>query len=496
MAEAMAPTNGSVIKDPPKSQGEAGGPGPGPIGDVVFALAGVADEFPQWGSNSRTRDVMLRNFFPKEPMVASAVYSTVSRYASFPWSLEGPSRTVGQVQRVLQGCEFGKGWTMMMSKVLTDLFTQDNGAFIEVVRSEDSPTSPVLSMNHLDAAKCVRTGRRDEPFIYYDRESRGHLFKWYHGFSIEEMPSPIEAARGMQYCALTRMLVAAQIMRDIEVYRREKISGRFNRAVHLVGGVQARTITDAISQHKEIADQQGLVRYIQPVIVAALDPTSRVSHEEILLSSLPDNFDYEQEMKWYITQLALAFGQDYQDFAPLPSGNLGTSQQSQILHLKSRGKGPALFMSIMEGLMNFMGVVPNTIRFKYGVMDAALQMEEAQLKKARAEERAVRITSGEINTKVARQMALDSGDLTETELAMMEEEDQSPDIEVESGIPPDANDANPTDTEPGPKMPPSVEAHNQASQGGIGAGNSQRGAGATASRTPSRSARSRPGTAA
>jgi hypothetical protein len=137
-------------------------------------------------------------------------------------------------------------------------------------------------------------------------------------------------------------------------------------------------------------------------------------------------------MKWYINAMALAFGSDYQDLAPLPGGNLGSSQQSKVLHMKSRGKGPAMFMSMMEQLMNFHGLMPNNVKFKFGEQDTAADMERAQLGLMRAKMRAEMIKSGEITPEIARQMALDSGDLDEALLAAMGEQNVTPDIVVPS----------------------------------------------------------------
>lgn len=422
----------SVIKEPNESS---------PIyNDLVIRLSTVADDITPWSPHPKYRDSELRKFWPTEPLLASAIYSTAARYAAFGWTLTGPPRTVNIVQSILHGVEFGKGWVPFILKVIIDLFTQDNGAFIEIVRASDSETSPVISLNHLDSNRCIRTGRRKVPVIYYDNQSNAHELKWYQVIDLVEMPSPIEEARGIQYSAVTRLLRSAQIMRDISIYKREKISGRFTRAIHLVSGVQRQTIVNEISNAREQADNAGMIRYMEPVIVASLDPTANVSVATIELASLPEGFDPESELRWYVNQLALAFGTDYQDFAPLPGGNLGTAQQSQTLHLKSRGKGPKLFMSMLEHIFNFHGVLPNTVTFMFGDQDVAEDMEHAELRKMRAQEREVRIRCGEITPQVARQLAVDCGDLDAKYLDMMAEVDVTPTEKVT--VPSNERDVN------------------------------------------------------
>lgn len=417
--DIIEPQLEGVVQQPPVGGGLA-------LGDFVLSFATAADEFPAWGTAPAARDRRLREFWPTEPVLAGALVSTVAKYAGFNWKLTGPQRQIRHYEVMFESSDRGRGWVGFISKVLFDLFTQDNGAFIEIVRTEDNETAPVINLNHLDSGRCIRTGRDLEPVWYRDLYGVLHTLKWYQVITIEEMPSPIEDARGMQYCAVTRLLRAAQIMRDIGIYKREKVSGRFNRAVHLVSGVQTRTVDDAIKQQRANADSMGLIRYIQPLIVGAVDPTARVSVATIDLASLPDGFDEDKTMRWYINQLALAFAGDYQDYSPLPGGGLGSSRQSQTLHLKGQNKGARLFMKLLESKFNYHGVLPRNIRFQFGEQDSNQDADAARLSQMRAEERSIRIASGEITPQMARQIAVDVGDLDPVYLTAIGEEDITP----------------------------------------------------------------------
>lgn len=429
-------SNGRGVESIPKSVVEEP-KGDGYIqGDYVINLATVADDIPVWGSMPAFRDRKLREFWTTEPILASAIFTTVSRYVAFGWSLSGPDRQVNIVDSVLHGSEFGRGWECMMIKVLTDMFSQDNGAWIEIIRTEDDPRAPCVSLKHMDTSRCVRTGRAEDPVIYYDFDGRGHRMKYYQIIELTDMPSPLDFARGMQVCAVSRCLRAAQLIRDMLTYMREKMSGRFHRAVHLVGGVQMKTITDALATNQFAMDNQGLTRFAVPVIIAALDPTKSVSHEQIDLASLPDGFKFDEHMKWYINQLALAFGSDYQDFAPLPGGNLGSAQQSETLHMKSRGKGPRLFMSMLEHKLNYQGVMPKSVKFTFGDQDVAEDMQHARLRLNRAQQLEILMRSFIIDDSVARQILADYGDLDPKYLAQLGDVDLTPDID-ETKKPPD-----------------------------------------------------------
>jgi hypothetical protein len=238
-----------------------------------------------------------------------------------------------------------------------------------------------------------------------------HKMPWYNIITYTDMPSPIQSMNGVGVSAVTRVLRSAQILRDIAQYKHEKVSGQFYRAIHFVGGIAKSEIDDVQKRGLEQAQNKGMVRYIMPLIIASLDPEKPVSSETIELASLPDHFSIDEEMKWYISNLALGFGVDYQEFAPLPGGNLGAGSQSEILHQKSRGKGPAWFMDMIVNSFVWRGIIPRNVEFEFVEQDLAAEADEAKLRKSRAEERAVRITSGEIDYETARILAERAGDM-------------------------------------------------------------------------------------
>lgn len=457
---------GSVVAQP---NGISNLGGVGPLGfeipqltgySIVAQFADAADTIPAWGLLPGNRDRALRAFWPNEPFFSSSLYGTVARYAAFGWSLKGGPRTISAVQDILHGAEHGKGWIPFISKVLIDLYTQDNGAFIEVVRRDRSPTSPVVEVNHLDSGRCVRTGKWDNPVVYYDIEGAGHLMPYYNVVDLAEFPSPNENMRGVQYCALTRCLRAAQIMREIQIYQREKVSGRFTKAIHLVSGIPTRMIDDAVKQHQEAADSSGLIRYIQPVVIGSLDPTAHVSAATLDLASLPDNFDQEVFMHWYVTQLALAFGSDYQDFAPLP-GRAGSGsapgQTAVVSHAKSRGKGPALFMKTLEHAFNWHGVIPKNVTFSFGEQDSGAKYENILLMKEYALALQIMVEAGIITDQVARQMMADEGFLDQAYLDLMADANVTATI-TQPGSDPVEVPTNVKPGDPGPKEPPAITA--------------------------------------
>ena len=114
--------------------------------------------------------------------------------------------------------------------------------------------------------------------------------KWWQIVTLTENPIP-ESPTDRQFCFVSRVLKYAQILKDIEKYNEEKVSGRFTQAIHVVSGVNQREMENIEERANLNRDNQGLMRYGQPLILTTLDPNATVSKETIELASMPDNFN-------------------------------------------------------------------------------------------------------------------------------------------------------------------------------------------------------------
>lgn len=389
-----------------------------PAFNPLMILTTMADKVVPWGVDVATRDRQLRDFYPTEPVLLSAIYSVAARDSSFAWEIvpanprDDSRYTRMAVTRMLENIGLGIGWTRFMFKTCISLYTQDNAVIWELLRREDRPDSPVINIDLLDPGRCTRTGNLDVPVIYQDRNGRYHEMKNYQVVTIEEMPSDIEDMYNVQICAVSRALRMAQILQSIFVYKDEKISGRNTRAIDFISGVSNAQIKQALQLADELANNKGFSRYAATALVPGLDPTHNVSNVRVDLASLPDGFDMDKEMQWYLSILAMAFGVDYQEFAPLPTGAMGSGSQSEILHLKTHGKGPATIMALFTHIFNNF-ILPRNVRFQFKDHDARTETEKANARYTRARDRALRISSGELDGEGARKMAIMDGDLPE-----------------------------------------------------------------------------------
>lgn len=425
-----------------------------------------SSDLPEWWSPARDR--YFREFWHTEPFLASAIYSISARNAAYEWELKGPKSDVEYSQNLLAHANFGEGWQSFVTKLTIDLSTQDNGAFIEIIRPakvridgellpavksydyesgksiwmaikggvripvldaqiQDNPLELPIGIAHLDAGQCTRTGDPETPVIYTDINGYQHRLMWWQVAMLEDMPSPIETMNGVGVCALSRVYKTAEILKSITTYKEEKVSGRFNRAIHLTN-VDPDAINDAIAQSNARNDNLGLMRYSQPVVAATLNPDASPSVVTIDLASVPDGFDEKTTMEWYISNLALALGVDYGFLAPLPGKGLGTASQSEVQAKQALGKSSRLFMNQMEFKINYNGILPSTVVFNFDDEDIENQKLRDDAAAVRANTRATRIQSGEITPAIARQLATDDGDLDRKYLKLLGEQDLTPGV--------------------------------------------------------------------
>jgi len=439
---------------------------------IFLRVAVAADEAPSWWAPDR--DAYLRTFWKGEGFLASAIFSLCARNAGFRWEINGPEAQVKEATNFLKRVEFGEGWQELVLKVSEDLYCQDNGSFIEIIRParakiggkiypaiakrhrrsrdidwfaitsrfghvkqvepeavSDSPYDMPIGMAHLDSAKCTRTGNPDRPVIYMDRYGKEHDLLSWRVIMMTDMPSPIEEMHGVGFCMVSRVFRNAQTVRDWTIYREEKISGRFARAVHLTN-VDADWISDAIQQAKTRADEMGLLRYSQPIITNTLDPSARPYNVTIPLAELPEGWNEDEMMRWYIALIALAAGEHYSFLAPMPGRRLGSAREVEVQERQARGKSSRLFMDQFTTKMNNAGVFPRGCEFVFKEKDPEEQAANEEGERRRADTREIRITSGEITPAIARQIAKDQGDLEQKYLDELGEEDITPEEDQEN----------------------------------------------------------------
>jgi LAGLIDADG DNA endonuclease family/Zeta toxin len=294
--------------------------------------------------------------------------------------------------------------------------TQDDGAFVELVQEGDKPESAVAALNHLDTARCFATGDLEYPALFEDLHGHRHALKWHQVVHLAEMPAP-HFQYGLwdyQYCALTRILNAVKVMQSIVTYKKEKVSGQQHQAIHVLQGITTQQVNDAMAAARAKASTQGMMRWMEPLLVGSIEPDAKIDLKTLELAGLPDKFDEETMFKHYISIIAMGFRSDYQEFAPLPGGNLGTSGQSRVQHAKTQGKGPAYWQKLITHMINW-HVLPSRCEFRFDEKDWQTEGEEETARGTRATRIAalINLPTPVLTPSAARQMLLDAGDITQ-----------------------------------------------------------------------------------
>lgn len=385
----------------------------------------------EWGKNWKLRDRQLRHFYKTEPILLSAIHTIAETRSALGWSLDGTPAKLKYVEKIFRNSESGQGWYILIKKVLIDVLTQDNGGFIKINRKSNKPTAFVLSLEHLSSDLCERTGNPKQPVNYLDPKTKKiKKLKWYEVMTFEDMPSPEYQHLGRQICFVSRVLKAAQVIRSIQQYKEEKVTGNFTKQIHIVSGVAQSEIEDAEERANIDKQNLGFSTYSPSVILASLDPNSKVDHVKIDLATLPDDYDEDQTFKWYIAILAMGAAGEYQDFAPLPGTGLGSSEQSDVLHLKAQTKGNAGWMKLVEHKLRYHNVIPKQVRFSYQQQDARAELDQAVLEKTRVDTIKTLGELGTIDSVIARQLLVDFGYLKPEYLDYYGELDTTPTIRL------------------------------------------------------------------
>jgi hypothetical protein len=379
--------------------------------NVILHLAGRGDDVAAWWTPHRDKDLDM--FWKSESLLAGAVYSIAAKVASLPWTLKGPERQVRRYQEMFVESELGGGWVSLIFKFAEDLLTQDNGGFIEILREPgQSEDVPAAGLAHLDARRCTRTSDPIYPVVYDSfKTGKQHKLKWWQVLSIADMPSPREEMKGVGFCAVSRVLRAAQTLRDIATYKHQKLSGKRAPAFMFVQGMRRGALKENIDTVMREQRDRGFSHWTAPIPIASPDPAVPLRVQLVELAGLPDGYDEETTFKWYVAQLALGFGVDYGEFAPLPGAALGTATQSVVQAEKARGKGPGSLLHALEHAINWSGILPRSVSFTFSSKDSREERETAEISELRARTIKQLIESGALTPEAAIQVLADWGEV-------------------------------------------------------------------------------------
>lgn len=308
---------------------------------------------PHW---SRSRDLQLRDIYRNNDAVKIAVYNVVEQMVALKPVLKpvdaynDDARVAAMVQQHLLDAD----WYDAVTAFLVDVFTQDNGGFIEVL-GYSSPSSddyeelddgltligPLktaripgtnvsvggVGMNVLDSADCCRTRHPDYP-VMVKRNGRWYALHRSRVIYWAELPSSEFHKNGIGFCALSRAVENAYQYLDAENILARMLRGEALRSIlfcapwdgHSVLTQYEKALYSVLQRQNDGTIDSN--QRVTPVAVVGMppeihenvgSPVTEFTVQQEVLEILPEGYDkwtYQTEfMKILASSMGVSFRQ-------------------------------------------------------------------------------------------------------------------------------------------------------------------------------------------
>ena len=414
---------------------------------LLGLLASAGEIMPPWWSKRRDRE--LRRFWMRSDHVSGAFFTICTKLISVPLHVEARDPSVKAHVRqaddytryLVEESEFAHGWLEAFAKFLLDSWSTDNGAFWEVIGRGD-PDGPIVGsavgLSALDSGRCDRTLDPTYPVVYTDTDDRKYKLHRSRVVMLSQMPSNIVEMRSVGFCWMSRCLNTAQNLYDISVFKQEKLGSRPLRAIAFAPGVRAGLIQSALAQAASYGDAQALKRFSKIPIIEDIPPDADL--KLIDFASLPDGYDEEESTSLGMYAIALAGGVPPRWLWPATTVG-ATKADALYQHVAGVGGGAGAMLRAVSTLLGGSDrgarhetgkFLPPHLRLVFDFQDTEQNRAEAQIAEIRSRTRERELSTGAVTVRVARERALNDGDLTQAQF------DQ---LELDDGRLPDGSDA-------------------------------------------------------
>lgn len=414
--DPIAPINSSL--DPQEVRGGAWVGFPF-FNEFVKTNAGA----PAWWSPSR--DLYLRDFVKTSDHVNSSLFSIVTRLTATPIKIlaKNPNIQIHKEKRdemeyrLENFSDFGEGWESAYTSFLNDLFTTDNGGFLEVMGDGESwqeVRGLAYGVRHLDSALCTRTDNPNYPVIYWDYQTGEEKVMHYKRvIRLSLQPSTDARMCKVGFSSVSRCLNMAERLIGQTNFILEKLGSRPLRAILTASGVSPDQMKLALAAAEIANDNARMTRFSKLVALATLD--GKIDVNLVKLAELPDGFDEEISTQIAMTLIATAFGVDLREIWT-QSGPGATRADAVVSHMKSRGKTIGFITKFMEGQLNWK-FLPDYLKLTFDQNDDEADEMSTNLRVKRAQTNAQLIKANINSQRTVRQLQVRDGDITEAQFA-------------------------------------------------------------------------------
>lgn len=421
--------------------------------DVLPLLVRVGELLPAWWSPAR--DYELGRFWMKVDHIAAAFSMFASKFASIPIRIEPKDPSIKSHAKqaesltalLITGADFGQGWSASFGvRWATELVTQDNGVFAEVVGDAPMTRDPITGLqrkdyskprenfyglNILDSQRCVRTSNPVYPVLYQDVEGNRYRLHYSRVMYTASLPSNRVRMNRVGLCALSRCIATAQHLYDISIMEQEELGSRPKRRMVIAEqGISATEIQNAFQAADITMDNQGLRRYSKNVVIGPKDGKAtsnnpiKIAVQELHSALIGE--DKERSITLGMFLIALALNIPPRWLWPATSAG-ATKADAMFQHIAGMGGGIGHLLMIMRSLLGGdvlsealgkpIGPAFNVV-FDY--QDDEQDRQQAEIRKVRSELSEKYIKTRVWTERVARQQALDAGDITDQQFDDME----------------------------------------------------------------------------
>jgi hypothetical protein len=401
----------------------------GPV-SLFMLMAKAGEMLPPWWC--RARDHELRKVVKGSDHLSGAMFNMVAKMTAIPVRVEAKDKSikahVAMAERFTEtlqvASQFGEGWTTFYGKFLDDLYSQDNGAFAEIIGPGDPTgplTGPPISIAHLDSSRCTRTGNPLYPVLYEGIDGKLYKLHYSRVLFASQMPSTRLEMNDVGFCAVSRVINATQNLSDISLYKQEKLGSRPNRQLFITGGgLDPDDIQTAFQFAEGSMNNMGLARYSKTVVAGnrnIADPKLQV----IDMAKVPDGFDEKESTILGMAVLAMGFGMDARELFPAMEAG-ATKADAIVQHMKQRGKGPGQTIEIVESKFNAK-FLPPQLKLAFDYQDDAQDRQVADIRNIRAQARQRDLLATITNTRIEREKMSADGEISPEQFEYLELED-------------------------------------------------------------------------
>lgn len=438
----MANNNGqldTIIEQTIQGQVKPGAPlydGGGML-DILPLLVKTNDILPPYWS--RQRDIAMSKMCLQSDHVSGALSYFNTKVSGIKFKIEPRDYSIKSwvkladtYQEIMMHLsDYGQGWhTSLCPKFAWDFITQDNGAFIEVIgdgNPENGNWTP-LALAHLDAQCCRRTSDPIYPVIYTD-PTNGNFYRLHYKQVIfaSDQPSPRVKKHGVGFCAFSRMANTAQHLIDISTAEQEQLGSRPKRKMIIAkSGITGEELLNAFRAADIDMDNTGLKRYSRSVVIGPKDRRAAATPIDIDVKDLTEAIignDKEKSVTLGMFCIALALNIPPRWIWPATQSG-ATKADAMFSHIAGMGGGIGQMLLIFEKLFTGTALttkfLPPQLKITFDVQDDEQDRQQAENRDLRSQTTERNVNDGVVTIRVAREQAMEAGDITDAQFADME----------------------------------------------------------------------------